>query len=310
LEPSVTELPLALGIAWHKGGEVLMNKGSGAEAAASALAEAENYPAIGEVEKQWLLASMLGWERARAEEFHTQYDVLAVEKEVEIAISPNVILQARADAVCQERDTGTIFVWNWKTTSDVKDWNKKWFFDVQAWTESLAMEGTLGIPVAGCIFEGIYKGPIWNRKTTSRLVYGYKKSSPAGNVSYSVEKESGALRFNVWEESFPLGEGIAAWISWLPLDFLRGHFVLSAPQMRNDLIVESWLRQLVRVETDIDHILETGDKEDIDSYFLQNFDDHCAKCPYVDLCMKRAEPEALLEAGRLRPRRDHHAPGA
>jgi hypothetical protein len=142
---------------------------------------------------------------------------------------------------------------------------------------------------------------------TSRLVYGYKKSSQDGSASYSTDREAGSQRFNVWEESFPFGDGIAAWVSWLPYDFVRGHFALSVPQMRNDQIVTNWLRQLVRVETDIDHILSTGSREDAESYFIQNFGDRCAKCPYVDLCMQRATPEALIEEGRLIPRRDHHA---
>jgi hypothetical protein len=307
LEPSIMAKQLALGIAWHKGGEVLMRRGSGTEAAASALAEAEKYPAIGQTEKQWLLAACLAWERTRFEEFHSQYDVIAVEEEVEVAISPNVILQARADAVVQDRNDGSYWVWNWKTASDIKDWNKKWFFDVQTWTETLAMEGHLGVPVAGCIFEGVYKGPIWNGNMTSRLVLGYKKSTADGSVSYSTDRETGMTRFNVWEESFPFGDGVAAWISWLPYDFVRGHFALSAPQMRNDVIVTKWLRQLVRVETDIDHLLSTGSAEDVEDYFIQNFDDHCGKCPYVDLCQMRSTPEALIEEGKLIPRRDHHA---
>lgn len=300
------EKPLALGIAWHKGAEVLMRGGSGADAGATAVREALKYQAIGEVERQWLLAAALAWERSRGEEFFNQFDVLAVEQEVEVALSPNVILQARADAVVQDRNDGTIWVWNWKTASDVKNWNKKWFFDVQAWTETLAMEGHLGVPVAGCIFEGVYKGPIWNGNMTSRLVYGYKKANLDGSPSYSVERESGYQRFNVWEESFPFGDGIAAWISWLPTEFLRGHFALSAPQCRNDRIVEKWLRQLVRKESDIDHLLTTGDEEDILTFFEQNFGDHCEKCPFVDLCMERAEPAALIAANKLRPREDHH----
>lgn len=634
LEPAVTEKPLALGISWHKGGEVLMKGGSGIEAAQEALKEAEQYSSIGNVEKQWLLAASLAWERVRAEEFHSQYDVLGVEEEVEVALSPNVVLQARADAVVQDRNDGTYWVWNWKcqlpdsmvdtyageqkradevvvgdellgegsqpvrvigigdggeqpcvevvttkgriircsanhpflvhggwiradslgfgdeltistttgryamlgyearllgylvgdggltsgsvkfstvdkeieehiyelwpdtkksgkdfrlngaiklvashglwgkrssqkfvpqlvmqgdeettknflgalfdcdgsinlsrgkrgdkqpkvtyytnsrklsedvqllltrlgipasiwkqknkkykgkpyefywvyiqdtagtarfaevllpyikknskrerlkgiarmayppiydtvkevrdigmhrtiaietsdshtivmnsivthnTASDIKDWNKKWFFDIQAWTEALAMEGHMGVPVAGCIFEGIYKGPIWNGNMTSRLVYGYKKLAADGEPWYSTDRESGYQRFNVWEESFPFGEGISAWVNWLPRDFLRGHFVLSAPQMRNDKIVEAWLRQLVRKEADIDHLLSTGEQEDIDAFFEQNFGDHCARCPYVDICMMRAEPEALIDANKLRPRVDHHA---
>lgn len=300
------EKPLALGICWHRGAEALLQGRSGAEAAEIAIAEAANYPAIGEVEKWWLLGASLAWERACSQEFFETYDVISIEDEIETRITPNVILQSRADAIVQERVTGDYYVLNWKTASDIKDWNKKWFFDVQSWTESLAAEAKLGEPVAGCLFYGIYKGPVWNGQMTSRLVYGYKEELSSGSVIYTPEYKAGLKRFPVWEESFPFGDGVPAWIEWLPKDFLKGHFCVSAPQLRNDLVVEKWLRQLARVESDIDSILD-GSEEDKQDYFLQNFGDHCARCPYVDLCMERATPEALIEAGLLRPRVDHHA---
>ena len=297
--------PLSLGICFHKAGEALMRKQTGMEAAASALAEAEKYPSLGVVEKNWLLAVCLAWERAASEDFHSKYDVLAVEEEMEVAVTPNVILQARADAVLQERNTGDVYVLNWKTASSITDWNRKWFFDVQAWTECVAAEAKLGIPVAGCLFYGINKGPIWQNQMTSRLIYGYKDQLLGGSTVYTPEYKAGLKRFEVWNESFPFGDGIPAWINWLPTDFLKGHFCVSAPQIRNDSIVEKWLRQLARVESDIDSILQ-GSSEDCEDYFIQNFGEQCRNCPFIDFCLERSTPEALIEANYLKPRVDHH----
>lgn len=306
-EPYRMETPLALGISWHKGAEALLSGRPAAQAAEEALREASNYPSLGEVENQWLLAATLAWDRACSEPFFDQYDVLSVEDEIEVKITPNVTLQARADAIVQERSTGDIYVLNWKTASDIKNWNRKWFFDVQAWTECIAAEAKIGQPVAGCLFYGIYKGPVWQGKTTSRLIYGYKEELSGGSTIYTPEYKAGLKRFEAWQESFPFGDGIAAWINWLPKDFLREHFCVSAPHMRNDQVVEEWMRQLARVESDIDHILASGNDEDHKDFFIQNFGDHCGRCPFVDLCLKRAEPASLVEAGYLRPRQDHHA---
>ena len=305
LDTYTTPKPLALGIAWHKGAEALMKRASGMEAAIIAVEEANKYPSVGEVEKNWLIGACLAWERSASDEFFSKYDVLAVEEEMEVAVTPNVILQARADAVLQERLTGDIYVLNWKTASNISDWNRKWFFDVQAWTECLAAEAKLGLPIAGCLFYGIHKGPIWQGQITSRLIYGYKDQSSMGSITYTPEYKSGLKRFEVWNESFPFGEGIPAWIEWLPKDFLKGHFCVSAPQIRNDFIVEKWIRQLARVEGDIDSILQ-GSIEDHEDFFIQNFGDQCRNCPFIDLCLERSTPESLIEANFLKPRVDHH----
>jgi hypothetical protein len=306
LEERAMPKPLALGICWHKGAESLLRGDSGMVAAQIALAEAEGYPSLGTVEEMWLLGAILAWERSAREDFFAKYDVLAIEEEMEVAVSPNVILQARADAVLQEKMTGDVYVLNWKTASSISDWNSKWFFDVQSWTECVAAEAKLGIPVAGCLFYGINKGPIWKGQITSRLIYGYKETTSSGLVSYTPEYKSGLKKFEVWNESFPFGDGIPAWIEWLPKDFLKGHFCVSAPQIRNDFIVEKWLRQLARIEGDIDSILQ-GSSEDHQDFFLQNFGDQCRNCSFIDFCLGRSTPEALIEANYLKPRVDHHS---
>ena len=308
LEPALIEKPLALGICWHKGAEALLQGKSGSEAGSIALGEAESYPSLGEPERNWLLAASLGWERTKSQDFFGKYDVLAVEQEIETAISPNVILQSRADGILQSRIDGTIWILNWKTTSkDLKDFNKQWRFDIQSWSEALAVEGQLGVPVAGTIYYGIYKGPIWNGQMTSRLIYGYKETLPSGGVTYTPEYKAGLKRFEVWNEEFPFGSGVSAWINWLPFDFVAKHFTEAPPQMRNDEIVAKWLRQLVRKEADIEHILQTGSLEDQEDFFEQHIGEHCERCPYVGLCMMRTTPEELIKDGALRPRVDHHA---
>jgi hypothetical protein len=244
----------------------------------------------------------MAWERAKAEEFHERFEVVTVEEEFEIPISPNVVLYTRADAVLRERADGSHWVLNWKTASDVKDWNRKWFFDPQGWTESLAAEARLGIPVAGTIYLGIWKGPIYQGKTTSRLVYGYKHSTKAG-ITYGTENGGGGTRFEAWKETFPFGDGLAAWIQWQPKDFLRKYFVESSPQLRQDQLVQDWLQQVVRRENDIDYAMGFPHDERV-NFFEQNWGDvNCGRCAFKPLCLQQASPESLLESGLVRARR-------
>lgn len=299
LEETSSNPNLTLGIAWHLGGETFL-KGGGWEEAWENVQSL--LPQLDEASQNWLLASFLAWERAKRDEFFERFEVLEVEKEFEIPISPNVALYTRADAVVRERGDGSNWVLNWKTASDVKDWNKRWFFDPQGWTEALAAEAELGIRVEGCIYLGIWKGPIWNGRTTSRLVYGYKHQGKNG-LTYGTETNSGGTKFEAWKEKFPFGDGLAAWISWLPKDFLSKHFVESAPQMRQDALVEEWLRQTVRWENDIDHAL-TWPGEERDTFFFQSWSDkNCGRCPFKTLCLKQATPEEMIKDGFLRPRR-------
>lgn len=301
LEEPYSHPALTLGIGWHLGAEVLLKGGTGLEAfkATEGL-----HSSLGDPERNWLLAAFLAWEKAVSNSFFDQYEVLSIEDEFELPVSPNVVFYTRADAVLRDRADGSAWVLNWKTAGDVKDWNKKWFFDPQAWSEALAAESKLGIPVHGCIFYGVWKGPMWNGKISSRLVYGYKyQSKRDGSLSWGTENNGGGERFNVWQEKFPFGDGVSAWVDWLGEDYLKKFFVPSAPQLRQDALVEDWLKQVVKYENDVDYVL-TLPWEEQQAFFWQNWDDrNCRGCAFKDLCLKRATPEALIEEGFLLPRR-------
>jgi len=259
---------------------------------------------LGDADLNLLLALSLAWERSAAGPFFEKYEVVSIEEELVTPLTSNVQLYSRADAILRERSDGTLWVLNWKTAGDTRDWNRKWFYDIQSWTESLAAEAKLGEPVRGCIFYGVYKGPIYKGATSSRLVYGYRSTSASGLVSYGTENGGNASRFPVWQESFPFGDGIHAWINWLPEEFLKKYFVESAPQIRQDEVVEAWLRQVVGFESDIDHVLQHGSAQDKLDFFWQNWgDDTCGRCSFSPLCTLKSTPETMIADGVLRPRK-------
>jgi hypothetical protein len=262
---------------------------------------------LSDAELNWLLAISLAWERAAAESFFEKYEVVSIEEELTTPLTTNVVLYTRADAILRERLSGDLWVLNWKTAGDVKDWNKKWFYDIQSWTESLAAEAKLGEPVRGCIFYGVWKGPMYNGGISSRLVYGYRYTGANGTISYGTENSGKGVRFPVWQERFPFGDGVAAWVNFLDPSFLQKYFVESAPQIRQDSLVENWLRQVTSYESDVDHVLQQGSEQDKLDFFWQNWGEQtCSRCAFNPICMERATPEALIAEGFLRPR--HRSP--
>lgn len=250
-----------------------------------------------------------GWHLTCFEAFMEEYEVICVEKEIRALLAPNVTLQARADAVIRRRSDGSVWVLNWKTSSSIGEWTSQWEDEVQAWTEALAMEDHLGQKVAGVIFEGLFKGVKRDGLYTSPTIYGWSCHLPQGTL-YSAtyerfSKEKPWRKFPVWKE-FP--GGVAGWINWMPEDVLSAQFVRSEPILKNDEVVQKWIRQVVRRETDIEHILEVGDTQDKEDFFWQNFKKfNCKWCPFKPVCKMQITIDDAIKAGQFVPREDHHA---
>lgn len=252
-----------------------------------------------------------GWYRTRFDAFMEEFEVLMVEQEVRALLAPNVTLMARADGLLRRREDQSNWVLNWKTSSSIAEWTSQWEDEVQGWTEALAMEDHLGQKVAGVIYEGFFKGVKRDGLYTSPTIYGWSCQLGQGTL-YSAtyerfSKEKPWRKFPVWKE-FP--GGVAAWINWIPFEVLSAQFVRSEPLQKNDLVVEKWIRQVVRRETDIEHILEVGDIQDKEDFFWQNFKKfNCKWCPFKPVCKLQVTMDAAIEAGQFVPREDHHGLG-
>lgn len=309
---------LIIGLGVHKGLEVILFGGSAVEAAlaakeefeaqASSIKEKDAYTLNSISEASALVQALtIGWFYAKREAFFEQFEVVTVEKEVEVLLSSNVALMARADAVVRDKASGELFILNWKTTSSTSDWTKHWSYDIQMWTEALAVEGALGERVAGTIVEGLYKGTRKDGKYSNYLIYGYTDGNEW--VPWYTAKKGW---FKVRVDS-PEGPGIEEWIKYLAKrhqEVLNGYFVRSLPILKNDAVVEEWLSQVVRIESEVDYVLEEGSEEDRLSFFSQSFSNwNCNGCPFLDVCFKRSDLASLILSGHLTPRVDHHPPG-
>jgi hypothetical protein len=306
IEPTERPEYYALGISFHETGEMLLRGADGASAGLAGASDARER-GLSERWQNWILGAALAWERTEAEEFFETYDIISIEEEVYVPIARDVALYGRADAVLRDRNTGALYVWNWKTAADIKDWNKRFFFDIQSWTEAIAVSTQVGEQVDGVIYGGVWKGPMYKGFSTSRLVGGYKGASTGGQTVYSATRSKGlTTKFNAWEEVFPFGEGLAAWVSWLPADLVRGHFAVSAPQTGDDTQIDQWVRGIARRESDIAHVTAEASPEEVREFFTQNIDERCERCPYLDLCANRASVSGLIEGGQMKKRDASH----
>jgi hypothetical protein len=258
--------------------------------------------------QQLARASFLGWWRIIYPEFIQQYEVLTVEREIRALLAPGITLMARADGVIRERNTGLVYVLNWKTTSYKANWTQQWEDEIQPQTEAVAVEDSLSCDVAGVIFEGFYKGQQRDGIQVSPLIYGYTRME--GEVPlFSASHKPGWKRFAVWR-GFHDKTGLEAiwdWVMWMPSDVLEEQYVRSAPILKNNEVVADWLEQVIRFELDVLHILESGSERDRELFFRQEFSkEHCRFCPFKPVCKKKTTIEQLLLEGVLKERVDHH----
>lgn len=309
---------LILGLGVHKGLEILLLTDDLEEAIRGQQEEwvrlTDGYSGDFSEGSALIEALVRGWARARWEDFKDEFQILMVEKEVKALLAPNITLNARADAVIRSKVDGSNFVLNWKTSGNINDWSRQWDDEVQAWTEALAMEDALGEKIQGVIFEGLFKGAWRDGKNHSPLIYGWRLPMGGGRFVYSAKyrrftREEPWLKFPLWLESPPTGDGLSGWISWIPQDVLEAQFVRSTPILKNDDVVQNWVRQVVRQQTDISRMLEDdvteGERED---FFTQHFSKmNCPSCPFKKVCKLQSTIEGMLENGELRRRIDHHA---
>jgi hypothetical protein len=315
--PRIPDWPLVIGSAVHAGMEHLMRLSQEEESVEGAVGFAqqalnkafqpvrfmfEDDPLLAARfrESSFLVEALLrGWVRARAASFFQDYDILSIEVETPVLLSPGLTLNARVDVVVRSRSDGQVYVFNWKTSSSKK--LDKWDHDIQMWTEAVATEGTIGEEIAGCIVEVLYKGQRRYGLQLSPLLYAYVTKN--GDIRH--EWSAGSTRLPVWE----MPGGVKRWVEeTLPLEVVSAQFLRTPPLPKNNDVVHDWLEQVVYKERVATHVLKEGSERERELHFDQRFsDDNCPWCPFRRVCGKATTIQTLLEEGVLIPRVDHHA---
>lgn len=246
---------------------------------------------------------LLGWYRVKHGPFIRDNEILMVEKPIETPLSSNLILFGLPDLVVRVRKTGLIKGINLKTAQSFWDWTSQWLYDVQAWTEAMSIEKELGEKVGAYEYIGLSKGSKRQGSYSSPLIYGYKEEGGLGEELYFDRYRAGREKFPVWKEDFPFGLGQEKWISWLPFSKVEEQFTSSNPIFINEGMVEEWLSQVVRWETDAQHIHSEGNDGDRAAFFEQRFSKYnCRGCPFEDVCFKKTSVGELVKAGKLMKR--------
>lgn len=244
---------------------------------------------------------VLGWYHTRYAEFLDEYEIISIEESINTLLAPDLTLVAKCDIVVRSKASGLVYVWNWKTTNEVKDWQTKWRYDIQMWTEAFAVEDKLGIEVTGCIVEGLYKGVLREGKWTSPLVRGWKRPMPDGSCVYSASRKTGKEWFTFptyLEDRFG---SLDEWVRFIPPEELSEMFIRSEPITKNNEVVLEWIRGVVKAETDAAHVLETGSEQDkLDHFEMRVSYYNCQWCPFRSVCFGASSIDSMIEAGTLR----------
>lgn len=307
--------PLGLGAVIHAGLEVLFETGDLARALERVMVDAEFWrPTAPEDrwrEAQWEEFTRLarglvaGWYRAHHSRFMEENEVISIEKEILTPLATDIILYSRPDLVVRNRASGRLRGVNFKSASSFFDWPTKWNFDIQAWTEGVAIEKEYGEKIESFIYIGFKKGSLRGGSYSSPLLWGYKEED-GDKLIYSTHSSRYRTKFPVWKESFPRLEDGADPQDWW-LSFLGGEIAeeynITPPIFSNSAMIEDWIDQEVRWESDAEHISKTGTERDKLSHFRQEYNQYnCKKCPFLDVCERRSTIKALVDGGRLVPR--------
>jgi hypothetical protein len=293
------------------------------------------------VQEQGALIEALGWgwARVRLPKLLAEYDVIDVEREEFTALSDDVGLASRSDAVLRRKSDGRLFVYNPKTVSNPSDarWQLQWEVDMQLMTETLAVERRLGESIYGVLIEGFDKGIRVQEKNelgekigyrqSSPLIYGYKCEAnpplvPQTIYDFEYTRKKGWRRFPVWEEKFGHAANldyspIAYWVNWLPVELIEAQFVPLPPIMRDERAVESVVTQIVAIEEQVrtrrDAVENiSGDNtRALDLAFPQNFHSclYPSRCGMFDLCHTSGVGDDPAGSGLYQARESNHPVG-
>ena len=239
-------------------------------------------------------AFVLAWGLFRLPDFLERFEIISVEEDRFTPLADQVALYSRADMVVREKATGHIYVFNNKTC---EKWDPtEWLFDLQMQTEAMAEGWHLKQPIAGCLVEGFVKGGRYAGLLSSRLLYAYRlKDGRLNPGSYS-----GGQKVFI-PSIMPLRE----WIEQLPVDIINDSLVRSEIIPIREVLLERWIKGVVRKETD--NYLYLTDPEVTEEDRLGRFDwtinkFNCRGCPFHDACFDLATIEGMVESGRLRQR--------
>jgi hypothetical protein len=239
--------------------------------------------------------------------------ILAVEQEMTYEYE-GIIFMAKPDLVAVDREGRVVYIEYKSTSSKREEWVNSWTTAVQLHSTSRAIERALKTEVDAVIVQGLYKGYESYGKQGSPFCYAYRRPGqpPFSKEDIRYDYKPGYQRHPVWQ----LEAGVAGWVEKMPETILADQFPRTPPILIDDDLVESFFRQRLMREREIDLAnsmlaIPEADEESrravLDTSFPQRFDQctppYGAPCPYRQLCHGHV-PDPY-KAG-FRPRQPHH----
>lgn len=266
-----------------------------------------------------------------------RFEIVAVEEEIEIAYgADNILFMSRPDFVARDKKTGELGIHDFKTSAVIDDnWVQSWKDSVQMAVGTLAAERKYGEKVTHYYIHGLlkglrkseynrekkaYEGP---RRQASSLVYAYHREA---NLPLVKEDWSAAwirtkdyVKTPTWD--FP--GGTEGWVRSQPASELYKHCVLAGPYLRQDYLIQQYLRAIPEHEGFWKSINEefkldkeafqaawpkTTFQEELDraiprSYSCNDF--YGSRCEFYDLCFKNPGWQDPYILG-YKDRKPHH----
>ncbi len=265
-----------------------------------------------QAEQGCLLEGLLkGWHSHVLPILTRDYTIVAIEQEL-CYHHEEMIFMARPDLIVRDRERGSYWYIEWKTTSYVKDdWFRRWDDSPQVMSVCRPVQETLGIELSGMIVWALAKGTRSYGRQQSPLCYGYRRMGqpPLVPTQYRHDYAAGWTRFPAWDH------GVDRWLTFLMEHEVLGNlFPQTGPILIRPHLVEAFFAQASWREQQIAAARSHPACEDqgiLDRMFPQHFD-RCLPiagfpCPYRDCCHVKPVGEDPLGSGLFVRRVPHHA---
>lgn len=347
-------IPLATGIYTHRGLAELLHGANIDDAVEAAIGEywseihnrgltvepGENSTYVADEQTAWVEAALRAYAAVRLPQLLSEYEVLDVEREMDLPLEAGLIMMTRHDALLRNYDTGERVIQSYKTAANYDSRTARQAeHDIQGLSEVAAAEYHLG-KIDAIRMEYLIKGPRreypkdsghWEQYsplirgyvkpgiTTMDDEYGWKRDYTDSDGKDRKLDYRSWKSFHAWE----VQGGVKAWIELLATgqvqpeagDCLSQQFVIPQLYYRQEDDLRDWYEQTLSQEMNIKATLEYEPEfgtAEHRSWLNRHFPQHRQSCDYpgpcqfTDICFSTNLREDPLGSGLYQPRVPHH----
>lgn len=239
------------------------------------------------------------------------HQVLAIERELAMALSPTVTFMCKPDLIVGGQGRAGVYRETKTTSNNSPAWLRSWDYAVQVHTGMwVAQQLHPEWQVESCQIVGLYKGYMRDGRIQSPLVWAYRSPSTGGLLpnQYRPKYVKGWEKVGTW--TYPGGTLAYVREQILPNDEVRGEQVFTTrPISLNEDLVQAFIRQLCYTEERMGEALAISTTQPDERVFPQRFSEcqtRWGTCPYLECCWSPEVREDPLGSGQYVVRTPHH----